>query len=225
MVKTAINLNELSKNNGNNGINAYSKGKTIIAKPMPINDNTIELLYKKSHWVTFIEPNFGLDYFNNSSDIIIIHYSDQYTSSNHYDTITVTNRSNQYEMIIKEFLRIHDIEITPEELESLIKMFNTINGEWLLRTIVSNNSNYDREKLSIISAIKYALAILDHPEIIWIPISMEEILRIAGNIKLDKNEGIFSYKIKNEPGVHSDDLLFIGVHESKINGDLKVYYK
>lgn len=224
LVKTAINLNELSKNNGNSGINAYSKGKTIIAKPMPINDNTIELLYKKSHWVTFIEPNFGLDYFNNSSDIIIIHYSDQYTSSNHYDTITVTNRSNQYEMIIKEFLRIHDIEITPEELESLIKMFNTINGEWLLRTIVSNNSNYDREKLSIISAIKYALAILDHPEIIWIPISMEEILRIAGNIKLDKNEGIFSYKIKNEPGVHSDDLLFIGVHESKINGDLKVYY-
>lgn len=89
---------------------------------------------------------FGLDYFNNSSDIIIILIVTIY-SSNHYDTITVTNRSNQYEMIIKEFLRIHDIEITPEELESLIKMFNTINGEWLLRTIVSNNSNYDRRKI------------------------------------------------------------------------------
>lgn len=224
LVKTATSLNELSKNNVNMGLNTYSKGKTIVTKPMPIKNNIISSLYEKSHWVTFIEPNFGLDYFNNSSDIIIIHYSDQYNSSNHYDTITVTNRSSQYEMVIREFLNNYDVEITAEKLECLIRMFNAINGEWLLRTIVSNKSNYDREKLSIISAVKYALAILDHPEIIWIPVSMEEILRIAGNIKLDKNEGIFSYKIKNEHGVHSDDLLFIGIHESKDNGDLKIYY-
>ena len=96
-------------------------------------------------------------------------------------------------------------------LYDIIRLFNSINGEWLLR-IISNSGHYDKEKLSIISAIKYCLAILNHEDIIWIPVSMEEVLRIAGNIKLDKKEGIFA-ELK---GSHSDDLLFIGV---KLNTD------
>ena len=48
-----------------------------------LNDENIEELYAKSHWVTFIEPPFGIEYFDNSdNNLIIIHYSDQYTSSN-----------------------------------------------------------------------------------------------------------------------------------------------
>lgn len=222
LVRTSINLNELCRNNVNKGNNTYSKRKTIITKPAELKEDLIENLYNQSHWVTFIEPNFGIEYFENLSDLIIIHYSDQYTSSSQYDTITVTNRSKQYENIIKNFLKNHNFDISEDELVALIKMFNSINGEWLLRTI-TYAGDYEREKLSIISAIKYALAILDHPEIVWIPISMEEILRIAGNIKLDKNEGIFSIKSLNEKGVHSDDLLFIGIHELK-NNNIEVYY-
>ena len=61
------------------------------------------------------------------------------------------------------------------------------------------------------------MAILDHDDIVWIPVSMEEILRIAGNVKLDRNKGIFDSKLIK--GVHSDDLLFIGV---KFNEDKRI---
>ena len=215
LIKTAINLNELARNSQNEGMGIYSKNKSI-STAVKLDDDNIEELYKKSHWVTFIEPTFGIEYFDGfNNDLIIIHYSDQYSSSSKYDTITVTNKSTQYEEIIKEFIQSKHINIiNKEEIYNIIKIFNTINGEWLLR-IISNSGHYDREKLSIISAIKYCLAIFDHKDIIWIPISLEEILRIAGNVKLDKNKGIFDSKLIK--GNHSDDLLFMGVKFNKNN--------
>lgn len=223
LVRTSINLNELCCNLEKNGINAYNKGYSIVSIPPQIKSDTAKNLYDVSHWVTFIEPNLDLEFFDDEdSKLIIIHYSDQYTSSSRYDTITVTNKSNQYENIIKEFLKTKDLDINKQELKDLIKMFNSINGEWLLRTI-SNDISDEREKLSIISAVKYGLAILEHPEITWIPISMEEILRIAGNVKLDRNNGVFTIKTLKENGVHSDDLLFIGVRILD-NGKIKLYY-
>lgn len=222
LVKTSINMNELVENSRNYGKNTYSKNKTIITT-VELEEDNIEQLYDKSHWVTFIEPAFGIEYFNKTdNDLIIIHYSDQYSSSSRYDTITVTNKSVQYEDIINDFLRNkEDIEISKDEIISIIKMFNCINGEWLLRLISSKSGNYDMEKLSLVSAIKYSLAIYDHKDIIWIPISMEEILRIAGNVKLSKNEGIFSSDI--EKGSYSDDLLLIGL-KTNDDGTIEILY-
>lgn len=225
LVQTVINLNELSLNYQNNGENTYKKRKTIITKPMELKKDLTEVLYKKSRWVTFIEPSFGLEYFENEGDgsLIIIHYSDQYSSSTKYDTITVTSKSKQYKNVMEEFLskklKSEDKQlITDKKLEDVIKLFNSINGEWLLK-IISTYGNTDREKISIISAIKYMLAILDNKDIIWIPISMEEILRIAGTVKLSKKEGIFDSKILD--GKYCDDLLFIGINPKN---NVEVYY-
>ena len=224
LVQTVINLNELSLNYQNNGENTYKKRKTIITKPMELKKDLTEVLYKKSRWVTFIEPSFGLEYFENEGDgsLIIIHYSDQYSSSTKYDTITVTSKSKQYKNVMEEFLstKISGEDknlITDEKLDDVIKLFNSINGEWLLK-IITTSGNTDREKLSIISAIKYMLGILENNDIIWIPISMEEILRIAGTVKLSKKEGIFDPKILD--GKYCDDLLFIGINPNKV----EVYY-
>lgn len=225
LVQTVINLNELSLNYQNNGENTYKKRKTIITKPMELKKDLTGVLYKKSRWVTFIEPSFGLEYFENEGDgsLIIIHYSDQYSSSTKYDTITVTSKSKQYKNVMEEFLskKLKDEDkklITDEKLEDVIKLFNSINGEWLLK-IISTYGNTDREKISIISAIKYMLAVLDNKNIIWIPISMEEILRIAGTVKLSKKEGIFDPKILD--GKYCDDLLFVGINPKN---NVEVYY-
>ena len=98
--KFAKNINELAFNNQNYGLNPYRKGYSIVSMPDMINEDLMNSLYDKSHWVTFIEPNFGLDYFSDNAELFIIHYSDQYSSSAKYDTITVTNKSNQYMQII-----------------------------------------------------------------------------------------------------------------------------
>lgn len=224
LVQTTINLNELSLNYQKNGENTYKKRITIITKPMELKKDFAEVLYKKSRWVTFIEPSFGLEYFENEGDgsLIIIHYSDQYSSSTKYDTITVTSKSKQYKNVMEEFLstKINEEDkdlITDDKLDNVIKLFNSINGEWLLK-IITTSGNTDREKLSIISAIKYMLGILDNDDIIWIPISMEEILRIAGTVKLSKKEGIFDPKILD--GKYCDDLLFIGINPNRV----EVYY-
>ena len=219
LVKSTININELIENSKNHGKNSYSKNRAVFTS-ITLDDENIEELYKKSHWVTFIEPTFGIEYFDNSNSLIIIHYSDQYTSSNKYDTITVTNKSTQYEEAIMRFLKEKKISVTTDELNGIIKMFNSINGEWLLK-IVSSSGEFDREKLSLISAVKYALVLFNHKDIIWIPISLEEILRITKNLKLDKTKGPISVFVKQ--GSYSDDLLFMGL---KINDEdnLEIIY-
>ena len=220
LVKSAIHINELIENSKNHGKNSYSKGRAIFTS-ITLDDENIDRLYKNSHWITFIEPTFGIEYFDTSNDVIIIHYSDQYTSSNKYDTITVTYESTQYKQAIKRFLEEKRIHLKDNELNGVIRMFNSINGEWLLK-IVSSSGEFDREKLSLISAAKYGLALLDNKDIIWIPISLEEILRIAKNLKLDKAKGLISAFVKQ--GSYSDDLLFIGLKITDEDNLEIVYY-
>lgn len=219
LVKTAINFNELVENSRNHGKNIYSKNKSIVTT-VELNDDEIKNLYNNSQWITFIEPAFGLEYFDKSDDLIIVHYSDQYSSSNKYDTITVTNKSNKYYEIIKNFLKRKNIKITNKnQLTSVIKLFNSINGEWLLKLTSNNKRNY--EKFAVLSAIKYSLSILMHENIIWVPISIEEIVRIAGNIGLNNNSLLLSYL---KEGVYSNDLLFIGLKPGKDNSLEVIYY-
>ncbi len=213
LVRTAYYTNELAANTRNDGSDSYIKANTILSRVTTADEATLLDIFDHSHWVTFIDPNVDLEFFNDfNNNIVVIHYSDQYTSSNKYDAITVTNKSNQYYNVIKEFLHNKDIEGTNENIKNTIQAFNTFNGEWLLR-IIGSKGYTDREKLTIISAIKYVLAFLNHPNIKWIPISLEEILRVAGVYNLAKKDGIFSAKNLGVSGPHSDDLLLLGLEQ------------
>lgn len=224
LIKTAINLNILAENSKKNGENTFSRENSIVTK-LNLQSDKLDKIYDNSRWVTFIDPNFGIEYFEDSSgEIILVHYSDQYTSSDKYDTITVTKKVDHYSDLIKEFLNPIKWEMDPnslpDDLTHILRLFNCINGEWLL-DIISNTSEHNPEKLSFISAIKYCLAILDHEDIVWIPVSMEELLRISGSYKLAKSEGFIS-KMKEKTGEHSDDLLFIGLKFNE--GDIKLIF-
>lgn len=211
LTKYATKINELSANRTNGGHDPYMKN---IAFALHINNEDekyLAELYKNSHWLTFIDPAVDLKYFQeSSSNLVIVHYSDQLSSTSHFDAITVTDKSNQYFKVIKEFLLSQQIAVEDERIEEVIKAFNTFNGEWLLRA-VQGKSHDKREKMSIVSAIKRSLLFFETENIVWVPISMEEIVRVTGNIKLSKKEGIFSGKTIGKKGNCSDDLLMMGL--------------
>mgnify|MGYP001094992981 CR=1 FL=1 len=183
-----------------------------------ISDNSkdaLDKIYKSSQWLTFIDPKVDLNYFKGTKDVVIIHYSDQYSNTSGYDAITVTRKVKQYQFVIEEHLKNKlNVNTKPEQMLDIINMFNALNGDWLLRLISHNENHFDREKISILSAVKVALSFLHHPNIIWIPISLEEILRISGGAGLSQKDGIFSAKNLGFTGKHSDDLLMIGLEEA-----------
>lgn len=222
LTKLAFYLNELAANLRNNGNDSYRKGLATFSCTTYSDEDVLRNILDSSHWVTFIDPSIDLEYFNKfDDDLVVIHYSDQYSSSSRYDAITVTNKSKQYFAVIKEFLEQKEISGTIENVRNAVKAFNVFNGEWLLRIIGSKGHN-TKEKLSIISAIKFAVSYLDHPDILWIPISLEEILRVAGAVNLNKSDGVFTAKNLGVKGVHSDDLLLIGIEKN--DEDINLFF-
>ncbi|MGL5151662.1 MAG: helicase HerA domain-containing protein, partial [Clostridium sp.] len=187
--------------------------------------NSLEEIYDASHWVTFIDPKVDLNFFKNdpdAKDLLIIHYSDQYTTAGGYDAITVTRKSTPYQRVIEEFLTKKDVENAEDYSPGIINMFNAINGDWLLR-LLSSKSHFPKEKISILSAVKLALAEFKNDRIIWVPISLEEVLRVSGGAGLKQTEGLFSAKnLGFDNGVTSDDILLVGVEE--VNGKVLVHY-
>ena len=101
---------------------------------------TLDKIYDSSHWVTFIDPKVDLNFFKNdpeAKDLLIIHYSDQYTTAGGYDAITVTRKSGPYQKVIEEYLSKKGIENAHNYSPSIINMFNAVNGDWLLRLLSS----------------------------------------------------------------------------------------
>src|SRR5699024_6840136 len=147
-----------------------------------------------------------------NSSLYIIHYSDQ-TSSLKYESITVTNRTEEYRHVLIEYLEKVNSSYRPENIENVIRSFNTLNGEWLLKIIGQKklHDNFVREKLSIISAYKNVMSLLDNDDIVWVPISLEEILRVSRLQGISNESDLFSSRELGYSGATSDDLLFIGV--------------
>ncbi|MGL5751832.1 MAG: hypothetical protein ACRCXT_14955 [Paraclostridium sp.] len=229
LLKTAKNINELFSNINNNGNNLYRRGNTIVTTVPLENNEAIKKISNDSFWINFIEPNVNLDYFYKfNKDLIVIHYSDQYTSSSQYDSVTASSKISQYKLLIGKYLsEIEELKNSNFDkmtiADEVIKTFNSFNGEWLLRIIGSQrNPNLEKEKISIISAIKNLLVYLELPNFIWVPISLEEILRVAGSVGLNKDDGIFSARNLGSSGQHSDDLLMVGIEN--ISGELKLHY-
>jgi DNA phosphorothioation-dependent restriction protein DptH len=213
--------------------NPYHSGVSITTQIDSHSEIKMEYIYKSSNWVVFVEPKVDLDFFcekEANSDLLIIHYSDQYTSSSGYDAITVTYKSEQYAKIIQEYLNGKSVHADMSDIKKIINLFNAVNGDWLLRLVsakkivgVNKDSTFSREKISIVAAIKFMLAYLKHPDIIWIPISMEEMLRVSGGAGLSQKEGILSSKnLGFDSGPTCDDLLFLGLSQ---NADgIEIYF-
>jgi len=222
LIDTAYYVNELAANISNEGSDSYRKGVAIYSRTSTTDDKELKEILIHSHWVTFIDPPVDLEFFNDyKENLVVIHYNDQYSSTTKYDAITVTDKTQQYFAVLKDFLEKKDIDGSNKNIERAIKSFNIFNGEWLLN-IIGNKDYRDIEKLSVISAIKYAVSYLDHENILWIPISLEEILRVAGAFGLSKSGGVFTAKNLGVKGRHSDDLLLIGIEV--IEGNIELYY-
>lgn len=223
LMKVACKLNAV--NSASNG-EPYSSNKCKAISVPNSSKNALEDIYNASHWVTFIDPKVDLNFFKNdpaAKDLLIIHYSDQYTTAGGYDAITVTRKSGPYQKVIEEYLNKKGIDNAREHSPSIINMFNAINGDWLLR-LLSSKSHFPKEKISILSAIKLALAKFKKDNIVWVPISLEEVLRVSGGAGLKQSEGFLSAKKLgfDGNGATSDDILLVGIEE--INDEIYVHY-
>ncbi|MBO3061352.1 helicase HerA domain-containing protein [Mammaliicoccus fleurettii] len=221
LIMSALLWNGFVSSNQNHQLNPYKVNSGIVNNIISLENQNLHNVFDNTNWVTFLDPSVDLSYFNNDEfELYVIHYNDQ-TSSFNYESITVTNDTHQYSNILKEFLDKVNINYNPSNIENIIRSFNILNGEWLLNVIGNRSArNPDRdhsvrEKLSIISAYKQVLAILDNKEIQWIPISLEEILRVSRQQGLESSSDIFSAKELKHQGSISDDLLFIGLEYSK----------
>lgn len=216
IVNSAKLWNSLFVTNRDKNLHPFKPNSTLVNNISDIESQDFDGLFNSSYWVTFIDPAVDLSYFNDSENpLYIIHYSDQ-TSSLNYESITVTNKIKEYEYILSEYLRKVHPEYKPDNINNIIRSFNILNGEWLLRIIGHKKAqdNSVREKLSIISAYKNVMSLLDNNQIVWIPISLEEILRVSRLQGIDQTSDLFSARELGYKGVTSDDLLFIGVEET-----------
>src|SRR5699024_2963065 len=166
IVEKALLWNSFVSNKQNNQLNPYKKNEGIVNNVTILTNQNIDELFNNTNWVTFIDPSVDLSYFNDDNyDLYVIHYNDQ-TSSFNYESITVTNNTSQYENVLKyNLMKVHN-GYKELNVENIIRSFNILNGEWLLNIIGSKNnktkgSHIVREKLSIVSAYKNVLAMLD----------------------------------------------------------------
>ena len=185
----------------------------------------LDKIYKSSNWVVFVEPKIDLDFFikqsENNDDLIIIHYPDKNISSAGYSSITVTQKSNQYIEVIRDILH-HELPMYSGNMniERVICDFNAYSGEWLMNFI---NQKQLEEKVSLVSAINFCREYFaqEYSDYVWVPVALDEILRVTGSIGGTLTNVIFSKKALIKRGVienqnaTSDDLLMVGIkHEN-----------
>lgn len=221
LINTALAYNALGKI-------AFSKDLFRLGEVVCTNLDTaikadLAELYDHSQWVIFVDPQFDLSFFKDDSDLIMVHYSDQYSNASGFDAITVSNKANQYANLLGNILKKQDVVYGDKDIRRIIDLFNGINGQWLIKMIGKKDDNARKEKLSIPAALKVALAYFDHPGVIWVPVSLEEILRISGGAGLSQKEGLFSAKNLGARNEHSDDLLLIGLYQREGRLKMELY--
>lgn len=193
----------------------------------------LEKIYKASNWVVFVEPKIDLDFFIKQSEgsddeLIIIHYPDKNVSSSGYSSITVTQKSGQYIEVIKDILQ-RELPMYPHEMDikRIICDFNAYSGEWLMHFIKQKQLE---EKVSLVAAIDFCRQYFSevYPEYVWVPIALDEILRVTGSIGGSLTNVLFSKKVLVNRGIienqnaTSDDLLMTGIKVE--NDEVNVTY-
>ena len=164
----------------------------------------LECSYKSSIWTTIIDPKVTLDFFENEKDVVLIHYSDNYTNSTNYDAITVTKQTALYKKVLEQ------------DDGGIIEEFNAFNGEWLLKMLTATD-NERKEKKGIIGAYKFVNCLFAQSDITWVPLSVAEMVRVAGNIGLKMSASDFSRQSHgHKSGAISDDVLFVGFKDQQM---------
>lgn len=182
----------------------------------------LESIYKASNWVVFVEPKIDLDFFikqseNQDDDLIIIHYPDKNVSSAGYTSITVTQKSTQYFDVIRDIMH-RELPMYSREMDikRVICNFNAYSGEWLMHFI---NQKQLEEKVSLVAAIDFCRTYFEktYEEYVWVPIALDEILRVTGSIGGSLTNVLFSKKVLISRGIidnqnaTSDDLMMAGI--------------
>ncbi|WP_333855377.1 DNA phosphorothioation-dependent restriction protein DptH [Leclercia sp.] len=158
--------------------------------------------YDSALWTTIIDPKVTLDFFTSQQDVVLIHYSDQYTSASGYDAITVTKQVDLFKRLLQK--EGHG------KGDSLLSEFNAFNGEWLLKMLTSNDKER-KDKNGIIGAYKFISTLLHQSDICWVPLSVAEMIRVSGNVGLKMSDSEFSRHVHGyRKGAISDDVLFVG---------------
>lgn len=158
----------------------------------------LERSYDSSIWTTIIDPKVTLDFFHSNEDVVLIHYSDQYTSSSSYDAITVTAQRGLFEKVIKQ------------GDGGQINEFNAFNGDWLLK-MMTCAATINKERKGVIGAYKFVTSLVYNSDITWVPLSVAEMIRVSGNIGLKMSDSEFSRNVQGyKKGEISDDVLLVG---------------
>ncbi|RZQ34603.1 DNA phosphorothioation-dependent restriction protein DptH [Vibrio vulnificus] len=164
----------------------------------------LERSYDSSIWTTIIDPKVTLDFFHANQDVVLIHYSDQYTSSASYDAITVTAQRRLFERVVAQ------------SGGGQINEFNAFNGDWLLKMMTCNDT-IRKERTGIIGAYKFATCLVHQSDITWVPLSVGEMIRVSGNIGLKMTDSDFSRNVQGyKKGAISDDVLLVGFKEGSM---------
>lgn len=218
-------MNEIYTVEKQDGLHMGFQFNRCIAKVHKFDDQKLlQDVYDTSNWVTFLNPEVDLDFFYKQKNVYIIHYTDQYTINAKYDSITVTTHTDRYnDLIYNSFDEHLKSSINKEKFAAnMFACFNSLNGRWLMN--VANEQKYQvQEKISLVATVNVmSLFLKNNKGIVWVPVSLDEILRVSGSIGLPK-EYIFTAKDLNLKGQFSDDLLMIGLVYSNETPSLYFY--
>ncbi len=215
-------LNTIYANEEHEGNSVFSNS-TCVAKRFKFSkSDLLQSIYDNANWVTFINPEVDINFFY-KQNLYIVHYTDQYTINAKYDSITVTKHVDQYENMLRKSYEKYAFSEERFQYfnETMMNYFNCLNGSWML-DIVKKSEDQIREKMSIVAASIAMLRFMNrNKNVHWIPVSLEEILRVTGSIGLPQ-EYIFSKKSLGAKGAMSDDLLMIGLDATDDN-DIQLY--
>ncbi|HCR3022269.1 TPA: DNA phosphorothioation-dependent restriction protein DptH [Serratia marcescens] len=169
--------------------------------------------YNSALWTTIVDPKVTLDFFTSQKDVVLIHYSDQYTSCAGYDAVTVTK---QVDLFLRLLQTAGQSEQPTVDSQRLLAEFNAFNGEWLLKMLRSSEKER-KEKHGIIGAYKFVQSMLHQSDICWVPLSVAEMIRVSGNVGLKMKEGDLSRNLQGyRNGAISDDVLFVGFKDNRL---------
>ncbi|MEI7377874.1 DNA phosphorothioation-dependent restriction protein DptH [Dickeya chrysanthemi] len=169
--------------------------------------------YNSALWTTIIDPKVTLDFFTSQKDVVLIHYSDQYTSCAGYDAVTVTK---QVDLFLRLLQTGNQSGKPVVDSQNLLAEFNAFNGEWLLKMLRSSEKER-KEKHGIIGAYKFVQSMLRQSDICWVPLSVAEMIRVSGNVGLKMKESDLSRNLQGyRNGAISDDVLFVGFKENRL---------
>lgn len=224
--RTAKAMNGLYANEEKEGkAHPFIKG-ICLAKDYAFDKyDLLKVIYQFSNWVTFLNPEVDLEFFY-KQDLYIVHYTDQYTINAKYDSITVTKHIDRYKSLLLnafDYCGSTDTEGIDKVSNVLLDYFNCLNGQWLLN--ISKQTDFQvREKLSIVATVLAMKTFLGRNEgVIWVPISLDEILRVTGAIGLPKDYIFTKDALKANGKPISDDLLMMGVDVSETKPKVYIY--